>query len=127
MSYFDGFETFNFEQGVPYVSITKNGVTFNKSVIMKLGYPENVNLLINSQEKVIAVKKCSSDTPNSMFFYKPNEKSILSVRWSSKDLLNTLQDLMGWDLSFSSYRVEGYLMRDEDAMIFELYKATLLV
>ena len=30
MSIFDGFTSFNFDEGVPYVSITKNGVTFMK-------------------------------------------------------------------------------------------------
>ena len=38
MFFFDGFTAFNFNEGAPYVSITKNGVTFNKSVIMKLKY-----------------------------------------------------------------------------------------
>ena len=126
MSLFEGFDVFNFEEGVPYVSITKNGVTFNKSVIMKLGYPEYVVLLINPNTKVIAVKKCTEDTQNSTAFYKNNEKNILSVRWNAKDLLNTLQDITGWDLSIDAFRVDGTLVKDEEAMLFELANAKLL-
>ena len=32
------FKTFDFSEGVPYISITSNGITFNKSVIMKMKY-----------------------------------------------------------------------------------------
>ena len=49
------FKTFDFSEGVPYISITSNGITFNKSVIMKMKYPAYVKLLINETEKQIAV------------------------------------------------------------------------
>ena len=41
------FKAFDFNEGLPYVSITNNGLTFNKSVIMKMSYPSYVRLLIN--------------------------------------------------------------------------------
>ena len=74
MSVLDGFRVFNFDEGVPYVSVTKNGVTFNKAVIMKMGYPDRVILLINPEDKVIALKACTAETPNSASFYKENAK-----------------------------------------------------
>lgn len=126
MSMFDGFKSFNFDEGVPYVSITKNGVTFNKAVIMKLNYPANVVLLINAEEKVIAIQKCAPDVKNSTTFYKENERNILSVRWNARDLLNTLQDITGWDLSKDSYRVDGILVVEENAMLFDLKTAKIL-
>ena len=52
------FKTFDFSEGVPYISITSNGITFNKSVIMKMKYPAYVKLLINETEKQIAVQAC---------------------------------------------------------------------
>lgn len=123
VSMFDNYITFNFEEGVPYVSITKNGVTFNKAVIMKLGYPEHVVLLINSAEKIIAIKSCQAEAPNSTTFYKENPKGILSVRWNAKDLLNTLQDITSWDLSQDAFRIDGCLVKEENAMIFDLKSA----
>ena len=45
------FKTFDFSEGVPYISITSNGITFNKSVIMKMKYPTYVKLLINESDK----------------------------------------------------------------------------
>lgn len=70
MTMLEGFKPFNFSEGVPYVSITNNGMTFNKSVVMKLDYPEQVVLLIDNETRRIAIQVCSSDTPNAASFYK---------------------------------------------------------
>lgn len=121
MSMFEGFISFNFDEGVPYVSVTKNGVTFNKAVIMKLNYPAFVQLLINSDTRQIAIRACDESEKNSMTFFKKRENSkVISVRWNIKDLLNTLQDVTGWDLSINAYRVDGILIKEENAMLFDL-------
>lgn len=126
MTQLDGFIPFDFSEGVPYASVTNNGITFNKSVVKKLGCPNFVVLLINRDDKKIAVQCCSEETQNSVTFYKPRKNDIFSVRWNGKDLLNTIQDITGWDLKQDSYRVEGILLRDEKAMLFDLNKASLL-
>ncbi len=126
-SLLDGFTSFNFEEGVPYVSITKNGVTFNKAVVMKLNYPEYVVLLINTSKQQIAIKSCKKNDTNSVTFYKERESSkVLSVRWNGKDLLNTLQEMTGWNLDKEAYRSNGILLKEEGAILFDLAKATLL-
>ena len=123
MSVFDGFTSFNFDEGVPYVSITKNGVTFNKAVIMKLDYPAFVQLLINPESKQIAIRVCNESDANSVSFFKKKEvQGILSVRWNVRDLLNTLQEITGWDLGAIGYRVDGTLFKEEHAMLFDLNK-----
>lgn len=120
---FSGFSQFDFDEGLPYVSITKNGITFNKGVVMKLGRPSRVVLLINPDSKQIAIRGCDEDTPRSNAFYKENNRGVVSVRWNSKDLLSTLKELMGWDLDLESYRVEGQLLKEESAMLFDFNNA----
>ena len=128
MSLFEGFTSFNFDEGVPYVSITKNGVTFNKAVIMKLDYPAYVQLLINPDSKQIAIKACEEGAQHSTSFYKKKENSnVLSVRWNVKDLLNTLQEITGWDLASDGYRVDGTLFKEEGAMLFDLNNGKILI
>ena len=124
MSALSGFKVFNFNEGVPYLSITPNGVTFNKSVVMKLDYPDYVLLLIDSDGQRIALQACDQDTPNAVQFYKPNKRDVLSVRWNGRDLLNTIQSITGWNLRETAYRADGFLLRDERAMIFDLTTAT---
>lgn len=126
MSELSGFVTYNFDIGVASVSITPNGITFNRSVAMKLNYPQFVNLLINAEAKQIAIKACEPETPNATPFYRERKKGepARSVRWSNRELLNNLSEMMGWDLDRVSHRVEGKLLIHENAMLFDLTKAT---
>ncbi len=123
VSILDNFVSFNFDEGVPYVSVTSNGITFNKAVVMKLGYPKHVVLLINETMGQMAVQCCAEDTPNAVAFYRPRKNNVVSVRWNGKDLLNTIQAMMAWDLTLQSFRVDGTLLREEDAMLFDLHQA----
>lgn len=121
MSLDKNFKPFNFNEGIPRISITSHGMTFNKTVVMKLGYPEHVLLLINEEAKRIAVQPCSQNAPNAAAFYNKAKKSNLqNIRWNASGLLNTIQDLMGWDLSQCGYRIEGILLKEDHAMLFDL-------
>lgn len=127
MSALEGFTSFNFNEGVAYASITKNGVTFNKAVVMKLGYPQYVVLLINEASQQIAIQCCDESTPNHTAFYKQEKsKNVISVRWNGKDLLNTISEMMGWNLEQNSYRINGSLLKEESAMLFDLKSADML-
>lgn len=125
MSGLEGFEVFDLDVGVAGASITPNGITFNRSVVMKLGYPEYVVLLLNRDSKQIAVMACDPDTPKATTFYKKQaeDESVRSVRWNNRDLLNTISEMMNWDLKQMSHRVEGRLLPLERAMLFDLNKA----
>ena len=127
MSILDSFKAFDFSEGVPYVSITKNGLTFNKGVMKKLGYPQFVVLLMDKDTQRIAIQKCSSATDKSIAFYKGDKEDdankILSVRWNSRDLMSTVKAMMNWDLSVDSYRAYGEMLEEENAMIFDLSQA----
>ena len=121
------FKTFDFSEGVPYISITNNGITFNKSVIMKMKYPAYVKLLINEAEKQIAVQTCEEDDDKSVQFYKEKSNGVLSVRWNAKDLINTIARLCDWDLRQTSYRVNGVLVPELNLMLFDLNEAVTMV
>lgn len=121
----DGFVPFNFTEGVPYISITRNGITFNKGVIMKMHFPRHVRLLINTNSKQVALQTCAEGTENAVLFCTEDKKDgkILSIRWNAKDLLNTLSDMMGWNLDDSSFRIDGKLLQSENAMLFDFNHA----
>lgn len=123
MTMLEGFKPFNFSEGVPYVSITSNGMTFNKSVVMKLDYPEQVVLLIDNETRRIAIQVCTPDTSNAASFYKKKKNNVISVRWNGRDLLNTIQAMMGWNLSKGGFRIEGKLLKTDHAMLFDLNAA----
>ena len=121
MSVFDGFTPFNFNEGVPYVSITKHGVTFNKGVVMKLNCPKYVLLLVNPNAKQIAIQVCSENAPRAaIFFNDEKKKNAYSVRWNGRDLLNTITAMTGWNIDKEGYRAEGQMIPEEKAMLFDL-------
>lgn len=128
MTLLEGFEPFDFDVGVASASITPNGVTFNKAVVLKLGNPSHVVLLINATKKQLAIQVCDENTPRAVEFFKERKEGEAprSVRWNSRDLRNTLVEMMDWDLGKASYRVEGKLLTTEKAMIFDLTQATTL-
>ena len=125
MSELQGFMVFDFDEGIASMSVTQNGLTFNKSTVIKLDYPAYALLLIGAEQKQIAVQACSEDTPKAQAFYKAQEpdKPVRSVRWNNKDLLNRLSELMEWDLQKGGYRIEGRLLPNEHAVLFDLTKA----
>ena len=68
-----GFTPFDFTEGVPYFSITQNGLTFNKAVTLKMGSPSYVRLLINESSRQIILQACPENAPNDMYpvFWTP--------------------------------------------------------
>jgi len=126
VSILEGFKQFDFSEGVPYASVTQNGVTFNKSVVKKLGLPSKVVLLINEDNKQIAVQVRDENDEDAVQFYRPKKNNVISVRWNGRDLLNTLSEMMEWNLKQASYRIEGHLLKDEKAMLFDLKQAEVL-
>ena len=98
-----GFAVFDFSEGIPYFSVTSNGVTFNRAVTLKLGTPAFVRLA----------------------FYKPKTNGVLSVRWNAQDLVATFKRLMESDLQHG-FRVNGELV-ENGLMVFDLNTAKTLV
>ena len=122
----EGFKPFTFGNTGPAVSITKNGVTFNKNAVEKIGGPQYVLLLINEKTQQFAIKKSNANDPNSVPFYAANKGGTPSVRWNSKDLLRAICGMTGWKLSAegcAGYKIFGTYDRTENALIFNLADA----
>ena len=120
----EGFKKVNLTSGLPYVSITDNGITFSKNAVIKMGKPKNVVLLMNEEKKMIAVQICDANEEGSIQFFK-NIKSI-NVRINNKDFIYTLSRLMNWNIKEEGYSILGDWYENEQVMIFDLTKAALL-
>ena len=120
-----GFAVFDFSEGIPYFSVTSNGVTFNRAVTLKLGTPAFVRLLINESTRQVALQVCDESTPKAVAFYKPTTNGVLSVRWHAQDLVATFKRLIESDLQHG-FRVNGELV-ENGLMVFDLNTAKALV
>lgn len=121
-----GFSAFDFSEGVPYFSITQNGLTFNKAVVLKLGSPAFVRFLINEETHQVALQVCEESAPKAVAFYRPKKNGVLSVRWSSQDLVSTFKRLLANNFQEHGYRIDGELV-ENGLMLFSLNAAKPLV
>lgn len=122
----EGFKPFTFGNIGPSVSITKNGLTFNKAAVEKLGSPQYAQLLINEKEKKLAVKKTNMTDPLAVPFFTAGKKSSPSVRWNSKELLKAVCNMTKWDLNgdgCTGYKVFATYDRAENALMIDLTTA----
>ena len=121
-----GFTVFDFSEGVPYCSVTRNGLTFSIAVTLKLGCPSYARLLINYETRQVVLQACSENTQRAVPFYREKGNEIYSVRWSSRDLIATFERLLGTTFEKHGFRVEGALV-DNQTMLFDLDNAKALL
>lgn len=116
-----GFKEYNLSNGLPTMTISKNGISFSQTAVIRLRKPEFAEILINSVDEQVVVRAASKDNPNSAPFFKTNKK-IISVRWNYKDLIQTFEELMNWNVAEHTYKVEGSFSIDDNLILFDLRK-----
>lgn len=121
---FEGFKILNLSVGLSAMSITANGVTFNKTSILKLGKPLYVVPMINYNLRQMAIRTCNKNDEGAAQFLRNPEGKVLVVRWNNADLLQTIEAMMGWNLKEQGYKASGEHFPEENAMLFDLTKAT---
>ena len=116
----EGFVEIPILQGSSFLSVTDNGLNFNKNVVKHMQRAERVKIFCNSAKKQIAIQKCDKNTENSIPFYR-NEKNLTSgVRFNNREVQQMIATMMDWNLSEYNYRVDGFLADDGKTMIFNL-------
>jgi len=119
----EGFEPIELMTGSPVLSVTNNGISFNKNVINKMGRPDYIRFMINTNSKQLAIQKVDENIAASVPFIRKNVDNKNGIRYNNRDLENTIATLMDWDLSTKTYRVDGVYQEDDAAMIFNLTTA----
>lgn len=105
------------------LSITENGLNFNGTVVFHMQKANFINLFLNSNEKQVAIIECDKNTQDRIPFYR-DEKSLKNgVRFNNREIQQMISRIMEWDLTKFNYRVDGYFIAEEKAMIFDLKTA----
>ena len=79
--------------------------------------------MIIASTKQLAIQKTDETDAVGVQFIKKNIDNRNGVRYNNRDLENTIETLMGWDLSTKTYRIDGIYQEDDHAMIFNLLTA----
>mgnify|MGYP006940533700 FL=1 len=121
----EGFKVYVVTAGVPSVTFTKNGTGLSKAAVAKLGNPEYVRILFDSNEKRMAVQACDENEEGAVKL--PQRDGVEGVRWNNKDLINTVEQITGFDIKGSKgFKVDGITLDEERAILFELQKKELI-
>jgi len=119
----DGFKVVSFMPGLPSVSITKNGITFSKTAVLKLKKAEWALLLMNEEQNLLAVRPCNRDEIGATRFFKERKNDAITVRWNNRDFLHTIEKMMDWNLADSGHKIDGEYISSGDYLLFDLKKA----
>ena len=119
----DGFVEIPILQGSSFMSVTDNGLNFNKNVVKHMQRAERIRLLCNVNKKQIAIQKCDSGNENSIPFYRDEKNLQNGVRFNNREVQQMIATMMDWDLSQYNYRVDGFLSADNRTIIFNLNNA----
>ena len=125
MGRLDSFKPRKLIVGSPFISVTINGVSLNKSAISRLDYAEYVKILIDEDAQELAVQVCNQDDPNKESFVKPEKGEETQYRrWNNREFI---KQLIGWapsaDLKESGFKVPGEYLPEEKAFLFIFSKA----
>ena len=58
----DGFKKVQLMSGTAFVSITSNGLNFNKNVVLKMDRPKFISIYLNDDEKLLAIQSDEEQT-----------------------------------------------------------------
>ena len=120
----EGYKKITLYSGSSFISVTNNGITFNKNAIQRLKMPEHVVFLLNSAEKKIAVQVCDDATDKDAILFCQNGKEYKNgLRINNRELQQQLASMMSWNLKDKNYRIDGIYLGAESAMIFDMNSA----
>ena len=118
------FEVINVETTGNYLlTLNKNSITFDKSIAEALGYSSHIRPLLDRENKIFAIQACKANSLKSIPFSKSESQQKGSIKMQYGALRNILRSLMKdkWKEEMR-YQLEGELIPDKKAMIFELEK-----
>lgn len=122
----EAFKPFSLTTGLPSLSVTKNGVSFNRAAIVKMEKAPFVALYIDDKGKRLAIQKSDDQSQTNVAkFYRSGGKNF-TVRWNNSDLLKTIEKITGWNLEMNGYKIEGEFDAEEMVMIFDFNKANMI-
>ena len=122
----EGFVEVPILQGSSFLSVTENGLNFNKNVVKHMQRAEYIVLLCNSDKKQLAIIKCDKNRENAIPFYRDEKNLKTGVRFNNREVQQMIATMMNWDLQTFNYRVDGFMASDRRTMIFNLNSARVL-
>lgn len=122
------FKTYTLVSGLPTISITRNGITFSKTALIKLGKPDYIKLMMNEDERQIVFAVTEEDEEGSIKCLKNKTKNdMVTFRINNRDLLYKFASIMECRFEDLSFKAAGEFFDDDKMMLVDLKKATRII
>lgn len=118
MGLLDTFELMN-APAVPFITLSRYGITFSKYSLEKLAYAQYVHAYIDRDAKQFAIQPCQKDEA-AIELVSHDKPNPAFVRWGNRKMLRTLVGLAGINVNEKSYRINGVYYKEEDVIIYDL-------
>lgn len=106
------------KKGSLFASFSSAGLRLSDSMLREMGSPAYISAYINKEKKQLALKVDKKKTLDS--YRVSYSKKGYSLALPAKILRTFLADLMGWDYTTKSYRVNGTFDTSEGVAYFDL-------
>ena len=125
MGRLDSFKPRKLIAGSPFISVTRNGISLNKSAVARLDFAEYVRILVDEEARELAIQICDENDPDKESFVKPEKKEETQyVRWNNREFT---KQLLNWapnlELKDNGFKVPGEYLSEEKAFLFVFSKA----
>nr|DAU89132.1 MAG TPA: hypothetical protein [Caudoviricetes sp.] len=116
-----GFEQYFPNKRIELIVSRTGGVTFKAGAIQSLGKCDFIQIFFKDDERLLAIQ-AAKESDNAVI---PVRSKNSGVRCNSSDLVRKVLSLIDMDFSvYSSYKTEGVYLPKENAVVFDLKRAT---
>ena len=121
MGFLDSFDLYGKKNyGKIFISITNYGMTFSKSCVVKLNYPEFVHVYFEHDGNRMAVTPCEKDSEARNFVRDKDSIRAGFVRWNDRDLIQHIISLGNMTIGKKGVRVYGEYVSSDNVLVFDL-------
>lgn len=110
------------------VTVSIENIQFSTDCVRKFDKALYVEMLVNPNENLFAVRPCSKDVRNAVQWANVNNGLYCSRKISGAAYIKTLYELFGWNLDYK-YRVRGIRRQknDETLIIFNMNETEIFI
>lgn len=124
MSILQSFKKVNLNGAAPFMTISAYGLTFNKTVLEKMSYPDYVSLFADYPNYLLAIQTTDDPTEIPFCISKSNR---VNARINNKDFARLLLGLLGTRDEQVSFKAPGVWHPEEKVFVFDLKEAQKIV
>ena len=119
------FKVLNLDAENCFVTVTLNCVIFSSALVEKLNNPLFVKVLIDEEDRCLAIIKSKLKTPETIDFCSPYGMQT-GIRLNNRGFAKKLRTMAGISETVA-FRVYGDYLPDYDGFAFDLKKAKIVV